>query len=62
MPSKKSKERIVLQYIGTDYVVKDLGENESPRFLLYDKKSKKQVKKSDNPLDFDEIVFEVLDE
>lgn len=48
--------RIVVQFPGTPYVIYDL-ETKQPRFELYDKIKKTVKSKSDNPLDFDKIVF-----
>ena len=48
--------RIVVQFPGTPYVIYDL-DSKRPRFELYDKTKKITKSKSDNPLDFDKIVF-----
>ena len=48
--------RIVVQFPGTPYVIYDL-DSKHPRFELYDKAKKITKSKSDNPLDFDKIVF-----
>lgn len=48
---------IVFSYTGTPYVINDLGANKSPRFELLDKTTLKVIEKSDNPMDFDKIVF-----
>lgn len=50
---------IVVRYADTPYVVNDLGQNKSPRFELLDKTTQKVIEKSDNPMDFDEIVLGV---
>ena len=50
------QERIVVQFPGTPYVIYDL-DSKGPRFELYDKIKKTVKSKSDNPLDFDKIVF-----
>ena len=47
----------VLTYVGTPYVVNDLGEAKSPRFELYDTETHSVKFKSNNPLDFDKIIF-----
>lgn len=48
---------IVVNYTGTPYVINDLGANKSPRFEMLDKTALKVIEKSDNPLEFDEIIF-----
>lgn len=48
--------RIVVQFPGTPYLIYDL-ETKRPRFELYDKTKKAVKNKSDNPLDFDKVVF-----
>lgn len=48
---------IVIDYTGTPYVINDLGANKSPRFEMLDKTTLKVIEKSDNPMDFDKIVF-----
>lgn len=47
----------VLTYVGTPYVVNDLGEAKSPRFELYNTEAHSVKFKSNNPLDFDKIIF-----
>lgn len=47
----------VLTYVGTPYVVNDLGEAKSPRFELYNTETRSVKLKSNNPLDFDKIIF-----
>ena len=47
----------VLTYVGTPYVVNDLSEAKSPRFELYNTKTRSVKLKSNNPLDFDKIIF-----
>lgn len=47
----------VLTYVGTPYVVNDLGEAKSPRFELYNTEAHSVKLKSNNPLDFDKIIF-----
>lgn len=51
----------VVSYPGTPYIINDLGANKSPRFELLDKTTLKIIEKSDNPMDFDKIVFGVND-
>ena len=58
MPRTKSLH-IVVSYGDTGYVVNDLGEGKSPRFELYHIFDKKSIKKSNNPLDFDEILWKI---
>lgn len=55
--ARKKLTRVVLEYVGTPYIVEDCGENESPRFLLKNTKNNKIEMKSDNPLDFDKFVY-----
>ena len=47
----------VLTYVGTPYVVNDLGETKTPRFELYNTETHSVKLKSNNPLDFDKIIF-----
>lgn len=54
--AKAKQGRIVVQFPGTPYVIYDL-DSKGPRFELYDKIKKTVKSKSDNPLDFDKIVF-----
>jgi hypothetical protein len=54
--AKTKQGRIVVQFPGTPYVIYDL-DSKRPRFELYDKTKKITKSKSDNPLDFDKIVF-----
>lgn len=48
---------IVLRFGGTSYVINDLGFGKSPRFELYNEATKTVEAKSDNPRDFDNIVW-----
>ena len=50
---------IRVTFNGTNLVINDLGENKSPRFELYDTGTKQVIKKSNNPLDFDDYVCKV---
>lgn len=59
MPRQK-KLNIKVKYGGTTLCINDLGEQASPRFELYDTALKKVIKKSNNPLDFDEYVYDKL--
>lgn len=47
----------VLTYVGTPYVVNDLGEAKNPRFELYNTETNSVKLKSNNPLDFDKSIF-----
>ena len=47
----------VLTYVSTPCVVDDLGEAKSPRFELYNTEAHSVKLKSNNPLDFDKIIF-----
>ena len=55
MPRTKNLN-IVVSYGETGYVINDLGPDKSPRFELYYTPDKKTIKKSNNPLDFDDIL------
>ena len=50
---------IVVAYGETGYIINDLGPTKSPRFELYHIPTKKSIKKSNNPLDFDEYMTKV---
>lgn len=54
--ARTKQGRIVVQFPGAPYLIYDL-ETKRPRFELYDKTKKAVKSKSDNPLDFDKIVF-----
>ena len=54
--AKTKQGRIVVQFPGTPYVIYDLN-SKRPRFELYNITKKIVKSKSDNPLDFDKIVF-----
>ena len=54
MPKTKTLN-IVVQYVGTDLVVNDLGD----KYELYDTKAKATIKKSEDPLDFDDYVMKI---
>lgn len=56
MPKQKSLH-IVVDYVNTPYVTNDLGKDKSPRFELLDENTKQIVSKSDNLMDFHDIVF-----
>lgn len=47
----------VVTYVGTPYIVNDLGESKSPRFELYDTAAHSVKSRSNNPLDFEKIIF-----
>ena len=48
---------IVVRFGGTPYVINDLGPGKSPRFELYNDFTKGITAKSNNPRDFDDIVW-----
>lgn len=48
---------IVVDYVGTPYITNDLGKDKSPRFELLDETTLKVIEKSDNPMNFHDIVF-----
>lgn len=58
MPRTKNLN-IVVQYGETGYIINDLGTDKSPRFKLYYIPNKKIIKKSNNPLDFDDVIWKV---
>lgn len=58
MPRVKNLN-IVVTYGETGYIINDLGHNKSPRFELYHISDKKSIKKSNNPIDFDEYMTKV---
>ena len=47
---------IVVTYSNTSLVINDKSRDTSPRFELYDTATKEVKAKSNNPMDFDEIV------
>lgn len=47
---------VVVTYKNTSLVINDKGRDTSPRFELYDTATKEVKAKSNNPIDFDEIV------
>lgn len=55
--SKQKSLHIVVDYVNTPYVTNDLGKDKSPRFELLDENTKQIISKSDNPMDFHDIVF-----
>ena len=57
MPRVKQLHAVV-RFIGTDYIINDLGSSKSPRFELYNEKTKTVVQKSNNPLTFDKYMEE----
>ena len=61
MPRTKSLN-IVVQFGHTNLVVNDLGLGHDPRYELYDTAEKKTIRKSDNPLDFDDYVEKIWKE
>ena len=57
MPRVKQIHAVV-HFVGTDYIINDLGPGKSPRFELYNEKTKTVVQKSNNPLTFDKYMEE----
>lgn len=57
--ARTKKLNIVVTYGDTGYVVNDFGPDKSPRFELYYIPDKKSIKKSNNPIDFDEYMAKV---
>lgn len=55
--AKPKNTNIVVRYVGFNNVVFDHGPNKSPRFELWDEPNNKSLAKSDNPIDFDPMVF-----
>ena len=53
---KQRKLNIVVTYGDTGYGINDLGEAKSPRYELCYIPETKAIKKSNNPLDFDEYM------
>lgn len=48
---------LVVRFSETPYVINDLGFGKSPRFELYNETTKTVEAKTDNPRDFDNIVW-----
>lgn len=48
---------LVVRFGGTPYAINDLGVGKSPRFELYNETTKTVEAKTDNPRDFDNIVW-----
>lgn len=48
---------LVIRFGETPYVINDLGFGKSPRFELYNEATKAVEAKSDNPRDFDNVVW-----
>ena len=57
MPRVKQLHAVV-RFVGTVYIINDLGPGKSPRFELYNEKTKTVVQKSNNPLTFDTYMEE----
>ena len=57
MPRVKQIHAVV-HFVGTDYIINDLGPDKSPRFELYNEKTKTVVQKSNNPLTFSKYMEE----
>ena len=55
--AKTKQLNLVLRFGGTSYVINGLGFGKSPRFELYNEATKAVEAKSDNPRDFDNIVW-----
>ena len=58
MPRVKNL-KIVVTYGDTGYIINDFGPNKSPRFELYHIPTKKSIKKSNNPLDFNKYMDKI---
>ena len=58
MPRVKSLN-IVVTYGETGYIINDLGTNKSPIFELYHIPTKKSIKKSNNPWNFDKYMNKI---
>ncbi len=56
--ARTKKLNIVVTFMGTPYVINDLGFGKAPRFELYNQTSQRVESKSNNPRDFDNIVWE----
>ena len=61
MPRVKNLN-IVVTYGETGYIINDLGTDKSPRFELYHIFTKKSIKKSNDPYDFDEYMKKIWGE
>lgn len=57
--SRVKNLNVAVTYGETGYIINDLGPNKSPRFELYHIPTKKSIKKSNNPLDFDEYMDKI---
>lgn len=55
--SRTKQLNLVVRFGGTPYVINDLGFGKSPRFELYNETTKTVEAKTDNPRDFDIIVW-----
>ena len=55
--ARTKKLNLVVQLGETPYVINDLGSGKSPRFELYNQTTKTVEAKSNNPMDFDNIVW-----
>lgn len=55
--ARTKKLNIVVDYVNTPYIINDLGEAKTPRFELYNTETKDVTSRSDDPRDFDEIVY-----
>lgn len=55
--AKTKQLNLVVRFGGTSYVINDLRFGKSPRFELYNETTRAIEAKSDNPRDFDNIVW-----
>lgn len=55
--ARTKKINIVVDYVNTPYIINDLGETKTPRFELYNIETKDIASRSNDPKDFDEIVY-----
>lgn len=57
--SRTKNLTVVVRYARTNLIINDLGEYKSPRYELYDTVKKQSIKKSDDPLVFDDYVIKI---
>lgn len=55
--ARTKKINIVVDYVNTPYVINDLDEAKTPRFELYNTETRSVTSRSNDPRDFDEIVY-----
>ncbi len=53
--ARKKELKVVVNFVNTDLVINDVYPK-VPRYELYNTVEKKVIKKSNNPMDFDQIV------